>query len=202
MKIFNHKNGHSRIDEKSSAKNGAVNGSGSGKNRFADFQNRFFKFTEHLRETAGRKVHFESKPFHRFQNEFRKLTKRFGESEALRKIQSKIKSSKSRAEIWFDSSFRNKVLLPVMSCAVAVLAVTYFVVRHQLAQQSEKEARKTLTTANAAFNSAQDFRRHDLLLRFHNLPNVPLWSDLFQSSAPRDLHNALRSLMEMQKVDI
>src|SRR6185369_12001234 len=49
---------------------------------------------------------------------------------------------------------------------------------------------------------ALDFRRHELLLRFHNLPNISIWNQVFQSGAPRDLHNTLRSLMEMQKVDI
>jgi len=113
-----------------------------------------------------------------------------------------LKAIGREVQIWFDSSFRNKVLLPVVGCTACVLAITFFVAHHQMAAQSDKEARQTLATADAALRYSQDFRRNDLLLRFHNLPNVPLWNQLFQSGAPRDLHNTLRSLMEAQKVDI
>src|SRR5581483_1750181 len=75
-----------------------------------------------------------------------------------------------QSEIWFDSSFRNKVLLPVITCTACVLAITFSVARHQMAAQSDKEARQTLATADAALRYSQDFRRNDLLLRFHNLP--------------------------------
>src|SRR5207248_1164245 len=113
-----------------------------------------------------------------------------------------IKGAIAQAHLWFQSSFRNKVLLPVIACTACVLVVTFFVFNDQVARQADKEARKTLATANAVIRYSQDFRRNDLLLRFHNLPNVSLWNQVFQSGAPRDLHNTLRNLMEMQRVDI
>lgn len=210
------RNGHAHGEEKS--ENGAVNGNGSAhsvKNHFVKLQNEVIGFVKHFRDAAAKqKIHFNSNGkihFAGFQNEFAKRVKRFKKSfqEALAQIRPKFQLLASRIEllanrvrVWFDSSFRNKVLLPVMACTVCVLAVTFFVVRHQLARQSDKEARKTLATANAVVRYSQDLRRNDLLLRFHNLPNVPLWNQMFQSGAPRDLHNTLRSLMEMQKVDI
>jgi len=200
-------NGQSGRDEKTDL----INGSAHARNhrRFHEFM----VFAKRLGETARQKVHAGSEngkhQFDRFQNEFIALTKRFGEAEALQKLQSKIKLSNNQAKrlldrfaIWFGSSFRNKILLPVVGCTVVVLAFSFFLNKRQFAQQSDRDTRRTLATANAAFRYAQDFRRHDLLMRFHNLPNVPLWNQVFQSGAPRDLHNTLRNLMEMQKVDI
>ena len=63
------------------------------------------------------------------------------------------------------------------------MAITFFVVDHRIARQSEQEARNTLATANAVIRSSQDFRRNDLLLRFHNLPNQSLWRQIFQFGA-------------------
>jgi signal transduction histidine kinase len=114
----------------------------------------------------------------------------------------RIKLAGHQMRVWFNASFRNKVLVPVIGCTALVLVVTHIVFSYQLARQADKEARQTLNTANAVIRYSQAYRRNDLLLRFHNLPNVPLWNQLFQSGAPRDLHNTLRSLMEMQRVDI
>ncbi|HXF10216.1 MAG TPA: HAMP domain-containing protein, partial [Desulfuromonadaceae bacterium] len=119
-----------------------------------------------------------------------------------RPLADRFMQSMEPARIWFNSSFRNKVMVLVIGCTAAVLAITFFVFSFQAARQADKEARRTLTSANAVIRYSQAYRRNDLLLRFHNLPNVPLWNQLFQSGAPRDLHNTLRSLMEMQRVDI
>jgi two-component system NtrC family sensor kinase len=108
----------------------------------------------------------------------------------------------TRAYKLFDSSFRAKVLLPVMVCMAVAMAVTFYVVDHRIAQQSQQEARYTLSTAIAVIRSSQDFRRNDLLLRFHNLPNESLWRQIFQFGQSKDLHNTLSDLMEMQRVDI
>ena len=108
----------------------------------------------------------------------------------------------TRAHELFDSSFRAKVLLPVAGCMVVAMAVTFLVVNHRIAQQSEQEARHTLATASAVIRSSQDFRRNELLLHFHNLPNEPWWQEVFQIGQAKNLHNTLSDLMEMQRVDI
>lgn len=100
------------------------------------------------------------------------------------------------------SSFRLKVLLPVVGCLALAVAATFFVVERELARQFDTEARRTLLAANEAVRYSQQYRRNDLLLRFHNLPQVSLWSGVFRSGAPKDLHDTLRSLMNMQKVDV
>jgi two-component system, NtrC family, sensor kinase len=114
----------------------------------------------------------------------------------------KVPRLAGKARRLIESSFRFKVLLPVVGCLIGVVAATFFVVDRELARQSDTDARRTLLAANAAVRYSQEFRRNDLLLRFHNLPQVPLWNDVFQSGAPKDLHDTLLTLMDMQKVDV
>ncbi len=118
------------------------------------------------------------------------------------KLRRPVESLAARAHEIFDSSFRAKVLLPVVSCMAVTMAVTFYVVDHRITKQSEQEARYTLATANAVICSLQDSRRTDLLLRFHNLPNQPLWRQVFQFGQARELHDTLSDLMQMQRVDI
>jgi len=69
-------------------------------------------------------------------------------------------------------------------------------------RNNQKEARKTIDgPANAAFNSAQEFSRHDLLLRFHNLPNVPCGA-ICSVRARQGLTTRCGSLMENAKMDL
>ena len=133
---------------------------------------------------------------------FRKLFRRVTETAALAKIGRSVRSPINRTRESIDSSFRAKVLLPVTGCMVVAMAVTFFIVDHRIAQQAEQEARNTLATANAVIRSSQEFRRNDLMLRFHNLPNQSIWRQIFQFGGAKDLHNTLSDLMQMQRVDI
>lgn len=133
---------------------------------------------------------------------FATLFKHPAETVALKKIRRSVESLLTRTHEWFDSSFRAKVLLPVVGCMAVAMAVMFFVVDHRIAKQSEQEARYTLATANAVIHSSQDFRRNALLLRFHNLPNESLWRQIFQFGEAKALHNTLSDLMQMQRVDI
>jgi len=101
-----------------------------------------------------------------------------------------------------ETSFRAKVLVPVVGCLIAAMVVALFVVNYRVSTQSEMEARNALATAGAVIRYSQEFRRKNLLLRFHNLPNEPLWRQVFQLGAGNALHDTLRRLMEMQNVDI
>ena len=101
-----------------------------------------------------------------------------------------------------DASFQAKVLVPVVACMIGAMTVAFLVVNERVAKQSEMEARNTLATANAVIRYSQEFRRKNLLLRFHNLPNTPLWRQVFLLGTGSALHDTLRQLMEMQAVDI
>jgi two-component system NtrC family sensor kinase len=130
------------------------------------------------------------------------LFRRVTEAAAPAKLRRSFRSLTDRAKELVDSSFRAKVLLPVTGCMVLAMAVTFFIVDHRIAQQAEQEARNTLATANAVIRSSQEFRRNDLMLRFHNLPNQSIWRQIFQFGGAKDLHNTLGDLMQMQRVDI
>ncbi|HLX97048.1 MAG TPA: ATP-binding protein [Verrucomicrobiae bacterium] len=101
-----------------------------------------------------------------------------------------------------DASFRAKVLVPVLACMIGAMVVVFFIVNYRVSEQSEMEARNTLTTANSVIGYSQELRRKNLLLRFHNLPNEPLWRQVLLLGVGNALHDTLRHLMEMQKVDI
>ena len=129
------------------------------------------------------------------------FAKRFRNS-SPRAIWSRFAALPAKARALIDSSFRVKVLLPVVGCLALAVAATFFVVLHELARQFDTDARRTLLAADEAVRFSQQYRRHDLMLRFHNLPQVPLWNQIFRSSAPKDLHEMLRSLLDMQKVNV
>jgi signal transduction histidine kinase len=101
-----------------------------------------------------------------------------------------------------DASFRAKVLVPVVACMIGAMVIVCFIVNYRVSKQSEMEARNTLTTANAVIRYSQEFRRKNLLLRFHNLPNEPIWRQVFLLGVGNALHDTLRQLMEMQNVDV
>jgi len=101
-----------------------------------------------------------------------------------------------------DTSIRSKVLVPVVTCMVGAMAAAFVIVNHRITEQSETEARHALATANTVIRYSQEYRRNNLLLRFHNLPNEPLWRQLFRVGGGKNLHDTLHELMEMQKVDV
>src|SRR4051812_3049124 len=140
-------NGRVGKDEKTDLVNGVANGNGSAHARNHRRVREFMVFAKRFRKMARQKFHAGSEngkhQFDRFQKEFVALTKRFGEAEALQKLQSKIKLSNNQTKlllgrfgIWFGSSFRNKILLPVVGCTAVVLAFSFFLNKHQFAQQS------------------------------------------------------------------
>jgi two-component system, NtrC family, sensor kinase len=79
----------------------------------------------------------------------------------------------------FDASFRTKVLAPVIVVMALLVAVMVFVVNLRITPQFFAEAKSNLATANNVFINSQKIHQRDLLLRFGNLPNQPLYRSLF-----------------------
>ena len=79
----------------------------------------------------------------------------------------------------FAASFRTKVLAPVIMVMALLVAVTVFVVNYLVTKQFFAEAKDNLATANNYFLNSQQIHQNDLLLRFGNLPNQPLYRALF-----------------------
>jgi two-component system, NtrC family, sensor kinase len=99
------------------------------------------------------------------------------------------------------ASFRAKVLASFIICMAAVMAATLFVVNRCINNQSEREARNTLTTANSVFLNSEQVRMRNLLLRFRNLPNEPRFRGAFVTADPQSLRDPLQHLMLEQGVD-
>jgi two-component system NtrC family sensor kinase len=108
----------------------------------------------------------------------------------------------SNPRAMFDASFRTKVLVPVILCMVALIAITVFVVNQRISQQVETEARNTLTTADAVFRNLQLVRSKNLRLRFQSLPNEPRYRAAFQRGDAPTLHEPLTDLLNEQDVDV
>ena len=101
-----------------------------------------------------------------------------------------------------NASLRTKVLVPVIACMVALIATTVFVVNEEVTEQFRRQARETLTTANAEFLNLHETRSQDLLLRFRNLPKEPQYRAAFQTGDPPTLHQPLANLVDDQGADI
>jgi len=104
-------------------------------------------------------------------------------------------------------SFRAKVLVPVIAVMVGLLGLTAWVVNERITRQFEAEARRTLATAEAVFRYSKENHAKNLLLRFHNLPNEPLYKALFQKAINQEggqetLRDSLRELRGEQDVDV
>jgi two-component system NtrC family sensor kinase len=100
-------------------------------------------------------------------------------------------------------NFRTKVLVPVILMMILLVAVTVLVVNHRITRQFLSESKNNLTTAEKVFLKLQKIRQRDLLSRFANLPNQPLYRALFLNAHddPRTLNGVFQVLNE-QGVDV
>src|SRR5690242_20383485 len=64
---------------------------------------------------------------------FAKVFKRLAEAAAPAKIRRSAEALWAHAHELFDSSFRAKVLLPVVGCMAVAMTLTFFVVDHRIA---------------------------------------------------------------------
>jgi signal transduction histidine kinase len=99
-------------------------------------------------------------------------------------------------------SFRTKVLVPVITVMVLMLALTVWVLDQRITAQFKADGRSDLATADAVFRSVLKLRSRNLLLRFRNLPNEPRYKATLQSGDGRTIRNLLRDLLAEQGVDI
>lgn len=102
----------------------------------------------------------------------------------------------------FNVSFQAKVLLPVIAVMVLMLALTVWVLNQRITAEVETRSKRDLTTADAFFRSAQQIRAKNLLLRFRNLPNVPVYKAAFQAGEPQTVRDQLNKLLAEEGVDI
>lgn len=78
-----------------------------------------------------------------------------------------------------DTGFRTKVLVPMISVMVVMLAVTVWFVEHRLTQQIEEDSRGALATDQGIFATLQLNHLNSLRLRFQSLVNEPQYQSAF-----------------------
>ena len=95
-------------------------------------------------------------------------------------------------------NFRTKVLVPVILVMILQVAVTMLVVNHRITGQFLAESKNNLATAQKVFLKLQKIRQRDLLSRFADLPNQPLYRALFLNARddPRTLNGVFQVLNE------
>jgi two-component system, NtrC family, sensor kinase len=70
-------------------------------------------------------------------------------------------------------SFQAKVLAPVITILVLLMAITTWVVDRRITEQFETEGRQRLVTSEAVFKKVQSTHTESLLSRYQNLANEP-----------------------------
>jgi signal transduction histidine kinase/CheY-like chemotaxis protein len=98
--------------------------------------------------------------------------------------------------------FSTKVLLPVVTIMVLLLAITVWLVNRRITQQYQMEAARNLRTADLFFRNARKVQRKNLVLRFRNLPNEPRYRASFQSFDHSTLNDLFGELVGELNVDI
>ncbi|MGN6552211.1 MAG: ATP-binding protein [Verrucomicrobiota bacterium] len=108
----------------------------------------------------------------------------------------------SRLRKYLAVSFRAKVLFPVITVMVLLLATMTWVINDRITQQFEREARRTLATADDAFRKVQHNRTKSLLVRFRELRNVPLYRESFRTGDPATIRAKLEDLLSDADEDV
>ncbi len=108
----------------------------------------------------------------------------------------------SRFRKFLRVSFRAKVLVPVITVMVLLLATMAWVINQRITQEFEREARRTLATAGDSFKQIQQNRTRSLLVRLHDLKNEPRFRAAFQTGDPLTVRAQLSALMEAVTDDV
>ena len=77
-------------------------------------------------------------------------------------------------------SFQVKVLVPVVSVMVLLMAVTIWLVNRRISQQLHERSAQQLETASSLFRELEDIRTRDLLARYRNLFKEPRFKAVIQ----------------------
>lgn len=110
--------------------------------------------------------------------------------------------SMSKLRKYLAVSFRAKVLVPVITVMVLLLATMAVVINDRIADQFEREARRTLAAADDSFRQIQRSRTRSLMVRFRDLRNEPRFKQALQTGDPVFVRAQLPALMEAVGDDV
>src|SRR5947199_6292873 len=102
-------------------------------------------------------------------------------------------------------SFSTKVLIPVLTTMVLLLAITVWIVNRRITRQFETAATDSLKTADRVFLRFRKIRRQELLFRYRNLPSEPRYKAVFQQADPPTLRDSISEFLSghlMDSVDV
>src|ERR1700674_5749624 len=99
-------------------------------------------------------------------------------------------------------SFSTKVLVPVVTIMVLLLALMVWTLNPRITQQFQNEGERSRAPADAVFRSSRKMRQQDLLMRYHSLPNEPRFKAIFQKGDAPTIKLALQELLAEQSVDV
>jgi len=110
---------------------------------------------------------------------------------------------KLKARLQF--SFSTKVLIPVITIMVLLLAITVWMVNRRITRQFETAATDSLKTADRVFLRFRKIRRQELLFRYRNLPSEPRYKAVFQQADLATLRDSFSEFLGghlMDSVDV
>src|SRR5437899_2629692 len=93
-------------------------------------------------------------------------------------------------------NFEAKVLLPVVTVMVLLVAATIFFVNRRISRQFQAEAAEKLSAANAVFKNSQKIRAKSLLRTYRNAANDPRFKAVVQKADAKTLRFMLTELLE------
>jgi signal transduction histidine kinase len=93
-------------------------------------------------------------------------------------------------------SFRAKVLVPVITVMVTLLATTVFVVSARFQNQMWDNAKRELAAAKQRFGNSQSRHKHYLQLRFRSLAGEPMYLHAFQTLDVKTIRKSIAAMVE------
>jgi two-component system, NtrC family, sensor kinase len=107
-----------------------------------------------------------------------------------------------RLKAAWNLSFSTKVLVPVATMMVLLLAVTVCTVNLRITKQFRAEAVRNLATADSVFRNSENIRTRNLLLRFRDLRNEPRYKAALQSGDWPTLNSQIKEMAADQGLDV
>ncbi|HJZ12950.1 MAG TPA: ATP-binding protein [Acidobacteriota bacterium] len=88
-----------------------------------------------------------------------------------------------------------KVLIPVLTLLVLVLALATLLISRRVTDQLRMEAQRSLTTTEAVFHNSLEIRARNLVLRYQNIVNEPRFKAVATLGEAKTMQAQLKELM-------
>src|SRR5436309_2216969 len=103
-----------------------------------------------------------------------------------------------KIQAFLKISFSTKVLIPVVTAMMLLVALTAWTVNRLMTQQFQNEAHLSLRSAESVLKKSQKIALNSLRLRFHNLVNEPRYRAALQSDDEITIRDQIEHMLEDQ----